>query len=323
MGNLTINKYASLNFYYAKFFAILVVATGHYFEGSLLWIPATVCLFIFGFSSGYFTAGKNDKNLNIHQFWLAKIRRLGPTLIVVSTFLAVVFAFEGRTGIVSWHSLISIVGMSGFLDWFAVKNLSPFGNGLWFLTVLWLFYMLYPVLAVSCKTKMGAWISLGLSFLICTAGNFYASPPYALWPTVFSFVFGVFIRRVEWSPKPLISILLAIFVAIVMFGFNIAGVKLINYYLLIMMSILVVGFLLSNNSCLLKNYGQLSAVGCVFEIYLIHSYLFIRTDFVVVGYVGSLIVILVAAYLLNLMASSITSYLGHRWPNANPLSGEK
>ena len=290
---------ASLNFYYAKFIAILVVATGHYFEGSLLWIPATVCLFVFGFSSGYFTAGKNDHGFDVCQFWQAKIKRLGPTLVIVSAFLAIVFFLEGRSNILSWHSLVSIFGFSGILDWLAIKNISPFGSGLWFLTVLWLFYFIYPVLAGFCKTKIGAWVVMATSFLLCTLGHFYASPPYALWPTIFSFFFGIFVRRIEWAPRPYISLGLAAVATLAMLVLNMFGVKWFNYYLLVLVSILVVGFLLTFNSLFLNDRKPLILAACVFEVYLIHTYLFFRFDPVAIGYLLSMTVVLLTAYLLN------------------------
>jgi peptidoglycan/LPS O-acetylase OafA/YrhL len=301
---------ASLNFYYAKFVAILIVATGHYFEGSLLWIPATVCLFVFGFSSGYFTAGKSGAGFDFYDFWWAKISRLGPTLVIVSIFLAVIFLFQGRSGIWGWHSVIAIAGLSGFLDWLSIRNSSPFGSGLWFLTVLWLFYVIYPVLAILCRTKGGAWSVLSLAFLICTLGHFYASPPYALWPTVFAFIFGIFVRRVEWKPRSYVSLILAIIATLAMLVLNVYGVKQLNYYLLVLVSILVVGFLLSFNSSFLNDRKPLALAACVFEVYLIHTYLFIRVDQVAVGYVLSMVIVLVVAYVLNKVISMTSSWLG-------------
>lgn len=298
----------SLNFYYAKFVAILVVATGHYFEGSLLWIPSTVCLFVFGFSSGYFTAAKNGAGYDLYGFWLAKIRRLGPTLLIVSIFLGLLFLFQGRSGIWGWHSVIAIAGLSGFFDWLSIKNSSPFGNGLWFLTVLWLFYVIYPVLAIFFRSRKGAWSAVSLAFLICTLGHFYASPPYALWPTVFAFVFGIFVRRVEWNPRPHVSLMLAIIATLAMLMLNVYGVKQLNYYLLVLVSILVVGFLLSFNSNFLNDRKPVALAACVFEVYLIHTYLFVRVDQVVVGYVLSMLIVLLVAYVLNRVISMALSF---------------
>lgn len=267
---------------------------------------------MFGFSSGYFTAGKSGAGFSFYGFWLAKIKRLGPTLLIVSFFLGVIFLFQGRGGILGWQSVIAIAGLSGFFDWLSIKNSSPFGSGLWFLTVLWLFYVLYPVLAILCRTRKGAWGVVSSAFLICTLGHFYASPPYALWPTVFAFIFGVFVRRVEWSPRPYLSLMLAMIATLAMLMLNFYGVKQLNYYFLVLLSILVVGFLLSFNSSFLNDRKPLALAACVFEVYLIHTYLFVRVEQVIVGYVLSMVIVLVVAYVLNRSISMISSCLGEQ-----------
>ena len=137
----------SENFTLAKFLAIILVSTGHYFEGSLLWVPVTVGLFVFAFASGYFTAIKHTPSLPLKAFWSAKLKRLGPSLIVINLFLLALFLLQGREGIWHPHTLLGITGLSGFLNWLDIKSQSPFGAGLWFLTVLLLFYLIYPLLA--------------------------------------------------------------------------------------------------------------------------------------------------------------------------------
>ncbi len=47
----------SCNFSIAKIQAIIVVVIGHFFNG-LVWIPTTFGLFVFTFSSGFFTSQK-------------------------------------------------------------------------------------------------------------------------------------------------------------------------------------------------------------------------------------------------------------------------
>ena len=147
-GRMAINQQQiSENFTLAKFLAIILVSTGHYFEGSLLWVPVTVGLFIFAFASGYFTAIKHTQRLPLKRFWIAKFKRLGPPIIVINLFLLALFLLQGREGIWHPHTLLGITGLSGFLNWLDIKSQSPFGAGLWFLTVLLLFYLVYPLLA--------------------------------------------------------------------------------------------------------------------------------------------------------------------------------
>ena len=160
-------KQVSDNFTLAKFLAIILVSTGHYFDGSLLWVPVTVGLFIFAFASGYFTSLKHSPEMPLGKFWLAKARRLGPPLIVINLFLGILFLVQGREGIWHPHTLLGMTGLTGFLNWFGIANQSPFGAGLWFMTVLLLFYLLYPLLAKLLITRGAAIAFLLSSATIC------------------------------------------------------------------------------------------------------------------------------------------------------------
>ena len=138
-------KTISYNFSIAKVLAILMVVTGHYFTKTIpiLWIPTTVALFIFAFSSGIFTSLKYRNNFNIKLFWKKKFVRLIPNLIVINIFLFVVFVYQHKAGIFTWHTLPALFGMSGVLNWLKIDNLSPFGYGLWFFTLLFINFYTY------------------------------------------------------------------------------------------------------------------------------------------------------------------------------------
>ena len=79
----------SLNFSVAKVVAIFTVLLGHWFSPSILWIPVTIGLFIFAYSSGYFTARIYGARLDIRRFWVNKLERLGIRYWVTLGFLAV------------------------------------------------------------------------------------------------------------------------------------------------------------------------------------------------------------------------------------------
>ena len=112
----------SENFSVAKLVLILLVATGHYFDGSILWVPVSIALFVFAFSSGYFTAYRYRGTFKISSFFLGKARRLLPSLIAINGFLLLLFIWEGRENIAHTHTFFSAFGLVGFLDWFGVKN---------------------------------------------------------------------------------------------------------------------------------------------------------------------------------------------------------
>lgn len=110
------------------------------------WVPVTIGLLVFSFSSGYFTSLKYNGNFSKKEFWLKKARRLGVNLAVINVFLLILFLIQGRSGIWTWHTIVSLLGLNGFLNWFYIRNLSPFGAGMWFFTLLLVFYLAYPVL---------------------------------------------------------------------------------------------------------------------------------------------------------------------------------
>ncbi len=218
----------SENFSIAKLLSILMVATGHYFEGTILWVPVTVGLFIFAFSSGYFSANRYDEKIKWRNFWGNKVRRLLPSLMVVNLFLLALFLVEARNGLLTFHTLLAWFGLSGILDWLGIHNQSPFGNGLWFFTVLLIFYLVYPLLSAVVSTRERAFVFIGISAIVCTFGHVFASPPYALWLTVFGFCFGVFAGRVNWRPRNLYSWISLIGCGLFFLLLNYFGFKIFN-----------------------------------------------------------------------------------------------
>lgn len=300
-------KQVSDNFTLAKFLAIILVSTGHYFDGSLLWVPVTVGLFIFAFASGYFTSLKHSPEMPLGKFWLAKARRLGPPLIVINLFLGILFLVQGREGIWHPHTLLGMTGLTGFLNWFGIANQSPFGAGLWFMTVLLLFYLLYPLLAKLLITRGAAIAFLLTSTAICAWGHLYASPPYMLWPTVFGFCLGAIAGRLDWQPQRTRTIVLGTTALLAMLAANAMGFKQFNVLFIVIISIASVAFLLSVPISFPANRVSILS-GSILEIYLIHGYLFLHPAGWPgwLGYLTSMLVILISAVLLSLLAQRLS-----------------
>lgn len=300
-------KQVSDNFTLAKFLAIILVSTGHYFDGSLLWVPVTVGLFIFAFASGYFTSLKHSPEMPLGKFWLAKARRLGPPLIVINLFLGILFLIQGREGIWHPHTLLGMTGLTGFLNWFGIANQSPFGAGLWFMTVLLLFYLLYPLLAKLLITRGTAIAFLLSSAAICAWGHLYASPAYMLWPTVFGFCLGAIAGRLDWQPQRTRTIVLGTTAVLAMLAANAIGIKQFNVLFIVIISIASVAFLLSVPISFPANRMSILS-GSILEIYLIHGYLFLHPAGWPgwLGYLASMLVILIAAVLLSLLAQRLS-----------------
>lgn len=304
------HRQISDNFTLAKFLAIVLVSTGHYFHDTLIWVPVTVGLFIFGFSSGYFTALKHQNGQSLKGFWLAKLKRLGPPLIVINLFLGALFLIEGRAGLWHPHTLLGITGMSGLLNWFGIPNQSPYGAGLWFMTVLLLFYLVYPFLAKSLKSSTAALVFIVISGLVCTLGHLYASPPYMLWPTVFGFCLGAAAGSINWQPSAKYSLVAGTITVVTALGLNAIGIKQFNMLAVVTLSIASTAFLLCFPLKIAVSRISLLS-GSILEIYLIHSYLFIRPSAWPewTGYLASMMLVLIVSVILHSMAQLLNGRL--------------
>ena len=68
---------ASRNFRFAKALAIVFVFSGHFGTGIPgFWMLVSIGLFVFAFSSAYFTSAKYHEVLDLRAFWKCKLLRL-------------------------------------------------------------------------------------------------------------------------------------------------------------------------------------------------------------------------------------------------------
>lgn len=183
----------SQNFSVAKVLSILKVLTGDCFSEIALWVSTTVALFVFGFSSGFFTAAKYSESVSIYIFWRRKIDRLAYHLLVINLFLLIFLMVTAKKGLFSWHTVVSLFGLTGFLNWFKIPNKSPRGLGLWFFTLLLIFYALYPLLSFLNRSKVRACIFILFSIAILTTLHFTIRMGHMLWMTAIAFLLGPFL----------------------------------------------------------------------------------------------------------------------------------
>lgn len=181
----------SWNYTALKAASILMVVTGHYF-GSWLWVPTSVALFIFAFASGFFTARRYRQRFDFGAFWTAKIGRLMIPLLIIHLFLSALLWFRNPQSLWQAESLLAFVGLSGLLDWLGDgKNASGLGAGMWFLTVLLLFYAAYPLLQKLFAHRGFALCSLHLLCLAAMWTQQHVHVGYMLWFTIYGFVAGI------------------------------------------------------------------------------------------------------------------------------------
>lgn len=304
--NKKIDDNPSRVFTILKVLSILMVLIGHFFkEYDFLWVPVTVGLLVFSFSSGYFTSIKYSGDFNKRMFWLKKFERLGVNLIVINVFLLFIFLFEGRQGIWSWYSLVNVVGLNGFLNWFKIIDPSPFGAGMWFFTLLILFYSIYPFLNKFSQT--GYSIFSLFFILIAFYLNQHINFGHALWLTACGFITGVWAGKNEIKLPLTISLLGAFFSFIAMMGCNLVfDFKALNFLFTLFFSLAGIYSCLAFNFPNLMYRATLFFSGALFEIYLIHSYLFIEpTRMRSANFIISMIVIILLAKGLSLISFKI------------------
>ncbi|RFP09595.1 MULTISPECIES: acyltransferase [unclassified Duganella] len=266
----------SLNFSVAKVVAIFTVLLGHWFSPSILWIPVTIGLFIFAYSSGYFTARLYGPDLNIRSFWKRKLERLGVRYWVILGFLAVVVMVRGGT-LLHPHTLVHLFGLSGVLNWLDIRNRSGLGAGLWFFTLLLVFYLAYPMLAKLCQSKQGALAVAVGSTIIAVYLEDRSRIGHELWLTSLGFVLGVAYGAHEPRPRAWQAAVVAGLGCIALLVANRAGFKGANTALIAMTSIACSVWLTSAVNFRWHGFSRLAKLeDYLLEIFLIHTYLFMH-----------------------------------------------
>jgi hypothetical protein len=302
------------NFRIAKVMAILVVVVAHLHLGFNLWVPAAAALFVFGASSAFFTEAKHDDSFQLAAFWRNKLYRLGPNLLVINAFLLGLFLVEGRAGIVTWQTPLSMLGLTGFLNWFDLPNPSPFGAGLWFFTLLLIFYALYPALRLIGRSR---WALLGLA---CASLGLAAildqrfPMGHALWFTAWSFLFGLVMYRFDFHvPARTSALLAAIGSALLLFLNLTVQFKQLNFFLIAGICFALV-LLLKESHFPRRVFLPFAALsGCVLEIYFIHAYLVLKpTGFAVSDAAISLACIILMSLALNRTAEVMRRFTAGR-----------
>ncbi len=273
-------KTLSNNFQCAKVLSIIMVMIGHYYKAfPYLWVPVTMGVFVFAFSSGFFTAAKYQPGFDRQKFWNRKFHRIFITLLLTDTLLFLLFYSQHRTGIWTFASLVNVLGLTGILNWFSLPNPSPFGAGLWFLTLLYLFYITYPVIlklfGPKCSQK-NSWIkAIGFSLLMWFTGS-HIQTGHSLWLTACGFIWGVVIQYHGKEYKKKLPILFLIG-SIFMMAINnmVFSIKIFNFPLLLVCSLCLCLTLTKWRLPLLLTKLTTPLNGSIFFIYLLHPYLFV------------------------------------------------
>lgn len=304
----------SQNFQTLKVISILVVFSGHFFQETLLWVPSTFGLLVFAYSSAYFTTFKYNGSFNMQKYWLQKIYRLGVNLFVINLFLGCLFMLREKKGIWTWQTIIHVFGMSGFLNWFDIANPSPFGAGVWFLTLLLMFYLLYPFFNKFLVRREHIILFFLITVFILAWMNKNVVIGHALWYTIFGFIYGFVIAKIDFRLSERVSMLITLILfSLLMFMNYFLHVKQYNFLLLI--SVFCFFALLIEYIPLPRTVNVLGSFlsKYIFEIYLLHAYLMLRlTNIQAIDFLFTLLFVIVISMFLNYISQSSKNYLFER-----------
>lgn len=307
----------SRNFSIAKVLAIFVVVASHWFKEVDLWILSTVALFLFGFSSAFFTGRIYGVELEMAAFWKNKLRRLGLRYWLIVSVLAVVLIAQGKN-VLHWHSLVHFAGLSGILNLFGPST-SALGNGLWFFTLLLFFYAAYPLLAPRLVASRQTTLVMAVITVGLLALNQSLRLGFSLWLTMLGFILGIYagVNRLRLNAAMLNTLLVAIPVAIVVAN-GVFRIRDFNMLLLFAFSLTLAvrltlpGLWLGGLSFLVPLEAYL------LEIYLIHGYFFTHpTGNSVLDFTISVLVIAAVSYLLNRAGNQLIGWIFQKKPIAH------
>lgn len=299
----------SFNFSVAKVAAIFTVTAGHWFTGTILWIPVTFGLFLFAFSSGFFTSTLYGPDVDRASFWRKKLERLGLRYWIVLAFLALLAAFQGKT-VIHWHTALHFLGLSGLLNWGGVPSRSALGLGLWFFTLLLLFYLAYPYLARAFRFRKWALPSLTFSFLLVLYLQEHVKVGHELWLTAFGFVAGVgwgMHQQTRLSAR--MMLVLTMTLVALLLQLNLLGIRLANTLLIGAGATSLALWLSLANVPRWPVLLHLAALEkYVLEIFMVHQYLFVRpTGNDVLDFILSLVLILIVSIALGELVDRLSA----------------
>ena len=232
---------------------------------------------------------------------------MGFNLLLIDIFLFLLFLIQNREGLWTWQTVINLLGLNGFLNWLHIPNPSPFGRGMWFFTLLLIFYACYPLLNRIDKKKM---LPLTVAFVVIAYilnRNFRYG--HALWLTACGFVTGIQFAKNDFRISKVYSAAAATFSFALMIFFNhFLKIDFLNFPLMIFFTVF---FICAVIELRLPGFVYMATSffsGCILEIYLLHPYLWLETNApIYVNSFATLVLILWVSKLLNVINIFIKS----------------
>ena len=188
-----------------------------------------------------------------------------------------------------------------------MPNPSPHGGGMWFFTLLLIFYLLYPLLEYINRKKEISYIFAIGYVLLAFYFHHHIQYGHALWLTSCGFIIGICFARNQVRLPIRLNIALFMLVLILTVYFNFfLKIKYLNFFSIFFISICMILSLhdITFPNFFVKTISYLS--DSTLEIYLIHGYLFMTpTSYWTVNFFISLILTLITAQILYRISSRI------------------
>ena len=203
-------KPGSDNLRVGKAVAMGLVVTGHFYGGQW-WVPVLFGLWIFAFSSGLFSAVRYRPEIRLRDYYRTRISRLLLPLMTAQLVVILACLAQGRSELLNIDSIFALFGLTRFSVWLGIERISPLGNGLWFLNLLWIFYFSLPLLRKILLHRWGAWITCAAGFIGAMVLENFQWQGVFFFSTAFAFLFGALIgfQKIWFTSSGLVLAVLA------------------------------------------------------------------------------------------------------------------
>ena len=273
-----------LFFDFVKIISMFVIAAVHFFDVPYSYVGGSIALLTFAFSSAYLLTKNNDREIKLYTYFKNKIIRIYSKIIIVFIFLAGLFYFSGIKFTIG-NILQNFFLISGIYNFINKPTEGPFGAGIWFITLLFIFYLVFPTLnrlfVNFGKNKVKQILfTLSCLFVLVIASKTLETSGISLYQTSFGFILGVYAAKNKNyfgknAIKPLMGSVATILFA---FLFNfVLNIKMLNFIFIISLFHFGIKFiermfeLVRDNKIIINNVNKLKDI--LMEFYLIVGYM--------------------------------------------------
>jgi surface polysaccharide O-acyltransferase-like enzyme len=133
------------------------------------------------------------------SFLIKRFTRIFISLICCLTVILSAHALLGKK-VITQHTLLHLMGLSGFFDLFLVQNKATIGYGLWFITAITLMYLVFPLLQKLFRHPHGL-IHMFVFIVLCTILNFVMYGTSSIWNVFISFAVGTYLGANDYIKR--------------------------------------------------------------------------------------------------------------------------